>query len=379
MWLDDYVDYASKLTDAPQIFHVAAGLTALSTAIGNGASFETWGNRYHPTLWVILVSPSGWFRKSTAINIMTNMLRKAGLAERILPSRTSYEKLISLLAEQPSRLLAFGEFSGFLADLSRSYNDGTKEDLTEMFDGCSQFVRETISGGKITIKSPSINLIGASVIDWMLSRVQAGDLRSGFLARFIYVVAREKETWHGLSIERLTNEENQLSMKLKAISSMTAYVERTISLDKIKQQADAWARDMEKKEVDDALFGIISRIYTYALKIAAIIALSELRETVLPDDWDWAQSFASYAYDQAVDMFRNELAENRFQVNLNRVRRKIYATPGISRRELVRNFHLPTKQLDDILDTLSNAGEIRVEIVKRSGPSTEVYYPTEPH
>lgn len=59
----------TPLTDAPVEFSLASGLCALAAALGNSLWYDTWGQTVYPHLWAVLVAPSSFWRKSTAINM----------------------------------------------------------------------------------------------------------------------------------------------------------------------------------------------------------------------------------------------------------------------------------------------------------------------
>lgn len=113
------MEYASELTDAPVEYRIVCALVALATAAGNGIYFEQWGQRIFPVLWVVLISPSGWFRKTTVVYIMKRILVDAGLGEALLAPQWSRESLLDVLAHRPAGLLTYGEFGSFLAMLGR--------------------------------------------------------------------------------------------------------------------------------------------------------------------------------------------------------------------------------------------------------------------
>jgi len=49
--LRDYFDFASPLTDAPEEFHIIAGITALGAALKNGVYIQFGPQRIYPNIW----------------------------------------------------------------------------------------------------------------------------------------------------------------------------------------------------------------------------------------------------------------------------------------------------------------------------------------
>jgi hypothetical protein len=139
-WLHDYLRAVTPLTDAPVEFHLVSGLCALAAAVGNRLWTVSWGQSVYPHLWVVLVAPSSFWRKSTSINQAEALLREASPTS-VYPSDFSREKFLRILAEQPGGVLTLKEFGGFLATLGRDYMGGMKENLTELYDGPDVFTR----------------------------------------------------------------------------------------------------------------------------------------------------------------------------------------------------------------------------------------------
>src|SRR3989304_3083624 len=92
-FLKAYTDYASRLTDAPPLFHLWTGIGLLATALGNEAFVWNWGRRICANMWIVLLAPSGVLRKTTALNIGQSVLleQTAGVADRLWPSEWSFE------------------------------------------------------------------------------------------------------------------------------------------------------------------------------------------------------------------------------------------------------------------------------------------------
>jgi hypothetical protein len=100
-FLRSFIDYASEQTDSPKKFLLMSGLVALTGAIGNKVWVRAWGQRVFPNLWVILVAPSGIYRKNTAIDLGLNLLRR-GISGRIAPTDFSREAWLDGLQSNPA-------------------------------------------------------------------------------------------------------------------------------------------------------------------------------------------------------------------------------------------------------------------------------------
>ena len=129
-WLGNYVDYARKMTDAPLAFHVAGGLAAMAGAIGSNVYWKGGGGREQwPNLYILLLAPSGVFRKSTSVDLPTYPLGNA-VPGVILDREFSPEQFIRNLAAQPTSVLKESEFGSLLERMKSSYMQGMKQRLT---------------------------------------------------------------------------------------------------------------------------------------------------------------------------------------------------------------------------------------------------------
>ena len=108
-FVNDYMEYASTLTDAPDEFHNFMALGILSTVIGNQAYIPFGTNRIYPNLWIILLAQSSFFRKSTSLTLGTRLLRDMHKGGLILPDEFSREQLVQNLAKQSRGLFVWSE------------------------------------------------------------------------------------------------------------------------------------------------------------------------------------------------------------------------------------------------------------------------------
>ena len=91
-----------------------------------------------PTIWVMLIADSTRFRKSTVIDLITEVLQEAGLEENLAPDDFSPQRFVNLMSERPGMptLVKRDEFGGFYEGLNRlEYQAGGKQTLIAFYDG----------------------------------------------------------------------------------------------------------------------------------------------------------------------------------------------------------------------------------------------------
>jgi hypothetical protein len=98
-WLAQYVDWAGTTgNQTPLIFHQAAGLWLLATAVGRRLYGEApWGVKIYPNLYLMLVAGTTFYRKSTAYKLAEQVARTA-IPHMLMPTPGSPERFQEALA-----------------------------------------------------------------------------------------------------------------------------------------------------------------------------------------------------------------------------------------------------------------------------------------
>jgi Protein of unknown function (DUF3987) len=282
--LRDYENHWLPTSDAPRVYQVACAMSVLSTVVSNRIWLPFGGQSVYCNLWVLILGPSSFYRKSTCIakakrTIQQLSVREDGEPDRspLLPDEFSREALLKRLSERGQGLMTFSEFSGFLALLGRDYMSGTKETLSDLYD-CQQTYSRSVGANEFVIRNAYLNILAASQTDWFTDKLKAGDVRGGFLARFCYwpaftkprFIAVPPEPDQGLGRRLLggLNEIRRLSgaviLSAEAKTVYTKWVERH-------------ERELEKSDRVGDLSPFWSRLSIMTLKFAMLIQVSHDR------------------------------------------------------------------------------------------------------
>lgn len=362
-WLHDYLSAVTPLTDAPVEFHLAAGLSAAAATLGNVRWAESWDQRVYPHLWTVLVAPSSFWRKSTSINSAERLLRDSA-PSTLLPSDFSREKFLRILSEKPAGMLTLKEFGGFLAALGRDYMGGMKENLTELYDGPDVFVR-SLQSGEITVRQPAITILAATTLDWLESRITDGDLRGGFLARFLFVTAKQKATPKALTAAM------HPVTRLGLQRGLNELFERPGGKVELQQPAaemlDAWIFGWEdevgRTNHRSDLSGFAVRLQSYALKFAMIYRASNTvgqddRSDLVLDEQCVRQAIAycRVLWANVAGLIDDEIATTREAKELRRLVSIIGA--GVTRSDALKLSKMRARDFDDYLRALVDSGQV---------------------
>ncbi len=181
----DYLRYCTRQTDAPAEFHLAAFLAALGTLVPPDLGIWHGGNWLYAHFWALVVGASGASRKSSAIDIATDILRAAAV-ERVADSPGSVEGLLEGLQEQSQQLIAYSEMGEFLARTSRAdHMRPLREEYTKLYDGRSS--GERLSKRSRPILNPRLALLGGVAPAFLEENTGSVDWSGGFLSRFCFL------------------------------------------------------------------------------------------------------------------------------------------------------------------------------------------------
>jgi hypothetical protein len=359
-FLKDYYDFAKELTDAPEHYHIFGGLSVLSAVVGNNIHLPFGPWRIYPNLWIVLLAPSSIFRKSTVITIVRKIITAVDNTI-ILPNEFTPEVLVSSMEKNPQGILIWSEFASALSNFERSYMMGTKEFLTDIYD-CPPIYRRKIREKEFTIENPCISILAGTAIDWFLSKCKEGDVRGGFLARFVYVPATAKTKRISIPPPYDPKELNHLSSKLKIIKEITG----TADIKGIESIYDKWAighdEELERETDQERLSGFFTRLSIYALKFAMLYQLAQDQSVVISDEsMTRAISLTHYLKRNVRRLVKEEFVFGKEEKQKKKLLDCIRRNPGITKRIILQRTKMTLKTLEPILITLITEGSVRVE------------------
>jgi hypothetical protein len=179
----DYTKYASDFCDAPQAFHRFLGVAAIACAAAHRVYMPYGVKDLHPNLWMLLVGTSG-DRKTSAIGITDYLLAKSGACP-VLPNEFSREALMGIFTEQQRGVFIISEYSAFMGNLHKSYNEGTLGFLTDIYDVPRVYKRTTAIKGVQELRKPCANIIAATTPHYMSTSME--EWMSGWGPRFLVI------------------------------------------------------------------------------------------------------------------------------------------------------------------------------------------------
>jgi hypothetical protein len=274
-FLEVYKNYASLLTDAPDVYHDFSALSLLSLAVGRTPIRISPAQKY-PNLWLIFIGRSGLDRKSSAIHLALSVLPDD---YKTLPSDFSPEGLQESLGEQSQGLIWREEISGFLENIKkRDYMSGMADLLCHLFDCPARYSR-TLRKASFNLNDVCFNIMATTTPSRFNETVALRDFNSGFLSRFLIVYGKKtlslpRRRWMSSDTERL----NECRKLWKEVYD--AFHEQKIEFEFAEsalELANAWQsmKEEEAMQCDEAkeadLKGaVVTRLADYVVKLSAL-------------------------------------------------------------------------------------------------------------
>lgn len=204
-FIDRYCAWAGRKTDGAVEYQVASAFTVLSSAFSDiGAAAPRYG-KMGLNLWFMLLGETTRSRKSTSRQLMLRMItayEKFVGYQIDIGSNATGEALVKHLAgrDKLTSLFHRDEVQGMFKEfVTKTYMAAAADQYTELYDGkVPVMLRST--GANTGIKALQTERAETNFIMYLMgitskvSEILTADyFRSGFLARFIYVVADAPE------------------------------------------------------------------------------------------------------------------------------------------------------------------------------------------
>jgi predicted transcriptional regulator len=416
-WLQQHMDWAGATgNQTPMIFHQAAGLWLLSTAIGRRLYGEApWGVKLYPNLYLMLVAGTTFYRKSTAYKLAEQVARDAiphmlmptpGSPERFqealagrMPS--NFDKLTKPQQERLTQAQPFAAQRGLLKDEvaglfgainKRDYMTGMKDPLMELYDCPDYFDKDTQSRLNI-VENMALSILGVTTPAGLGESVTQTDWANGLLIRFALLTPeriyneRSAATAYRAAPRGLIDDLRRLHERLPGPQQTDTGLKAPSALkldvgcwsqvqsygDRLRRLCDP-GRDTE---LDDRLKGIYGRLHVQAFKPASLFAAldwldtNDKAPTVTADHWQAGEAIAEGWRESAhrlleqLDRSGEAVQENRHQ---DRMLRSIRANGanGVGLRDLYSNLNFSAKQARQIAGDLVKAGLIEERRLNRA-------------
>lgn len=364
-WIEAYLAYTAS-NEAPEEFHLWMALTTIAGVLRRNVSFDMGYFTVYPNLFTVLVSPPGRCKKSTAMRISREFLRKVD-GINFTSDSISRERLIQdlsqCLKDDQSPMTAYS--SEFASLLTTSGMDMVVF-LTDIYDSPSEWSHKTKMGGTQKIIAPYLNLAGGTTPDWIARSLPLDTVGIGLTSRvlFVYQDTPRIRPWR----PKLTTEQIKLgellAYDLRLISTLQGQFEFTVDAEHLYDEWYKARLDNPNTSGDPRLNGYFERKPVHVLKVAMIIAASRhdnLQITV--EDLGLAWGLLEKTEARMPKVFA-AVGKNALAFDLVQIIDAVAAggAQGITERELMQRFvhNVRREEMAEILATLIQMDRITV-------------------
>ena len=417
--MEDYVRGISELTDAHPVIIYSTALASIGAQAQTRLVIQkgTYYVRLYPNIWALSVAESGTY-KTTALNagaaplvkreraiideilehttsinrlvndgvdeddsdleIYRNRLEEAESRRRKLPDKSSWEACLDRIEKSGGGIWLLSEFGAWLSGLERSYNQGFKQTITELYDVPDTYEESTRTHGTRILTKPFISISGVSTIEFLSGLLSKEDSSTGFLARFLLFRPPAKNAVPDALPETTKNEEDLESFNLlqeiyRQLSYMTVPLEYKLSsgAKKLFIEYHRSMYDRFYKMPEGERFWMepfIKRLGPSALKIAMVSQFLIQSDQDIIDEHAMMSGISLVSYSEICTrfLFRRELGESEFQRKARCVKEYIAKRGGSVKKGQLYSSHILAggqMEYDNICGSLEARGEMLIETI----------------
>ena len=369
IFIEEFPDYCETLTDAPRIYKEESAFDILSSIIGRRIYLQWGEDHIYPNIYKIYIGKSTAYRKSTMQKIQKRFVENVIGFDSLLANRFSYEGLISFIEKQKHVISYFDEFANLYEILLKNYTLSPEAFLTEIFE-CPDMKREgALVSKNIVLKDVFINIIGATTESWLLKNMNESSVRGGFLPRFLFVWAKEKESTMPIPSAPDKRQRGLLLGRLNGIMELVGNGE-PVPMVMSNEAKNVYVRfhdllDRNYLNTDSLYSPFYSRALTYVLKYAMLIAIDYENSFTITES---SMEMAVIKIDRLLKGFKEftneEVTFNKYQATRKRVKDFINAKGEVMTKDMLQGLKMPAKELQGVIQTLLDEETIHARPIK---------------
>lgn len=384
-FVEEYIDWASSLGDAATQYHQGGAFIILSSLLAGNVSLPTAFGRIIPNLWFMILADTTLTRKSTAMDIATDLLIEVD-SDIVMATDGSIEGLMQGLSTRPGRPSMFlrDEFSGLLEQITKKdYYAGMAEVLTKLYDGKLQ--KRMLRKETIEVRDPVLIVFAGGIRTRVQQLLKFDHISSGFIPRFLFLTAESDAsrvrplgpptdldtTGREALVDQMTEMYNFYHAEVGQRLANNVVIPARKRVD-AKLTQEAWDRynNFERQMLDaglkteraDLMTPLFDRLAKSTLKAAILLAACRKMSDTIEIDVDdvllairYASGWREFAID-VVNGVGKSVAENQLETVMENIKR----SPGVSRSRLMRNYHLTAREADAVFTTLEQRGLVNI-------------------
>lgn len=338
--------------------------------------------------------------------VIKNMLKASGLVCRIGGEEiASGAGLVSAVRRSPSIIFQIDEFGLMLQAVSGKYSQPHHAQILSTLmklHSAAQSVFTTAEyadqrANKMeSIAHPCVTVHATTTGNTLFGALGSEHVLSGFLNRFLVVgtetpdvksqrpaissIDEETIEWCRLVRGAITEEGGLVGIMPESAKVIDNSDGAWAVFDEFEEYCDKRASETRDTGLD-ALYG---RAWENSAKVAAVVALSTMEEKDIPLEVSvacakWGVGYVKHCVNWLAAKCSAEMGESEFDILQKKVRNMITVTgaDGIAKSKLLKQTHLKSKDLDEILKTLIESEVISVQVVPSARRPKTTFFDTE--
>lgn len=365
-WLLAYEEYTEG-TESPPLFHLWVAVGTIAGAAQRKIFMDAGYFQVHSNMYIILVSPPGRSRKTTALRIGKNLLKGAmeyGSEVHFSTQASSVAALVKqFIAIKNKDHQSLTAFSSELGSLLGTSSIEMVDFLVDIYDCNPDWDKQTVQRGLEKIERPWLNVLAATTPQWMGDHLSKTAVEGGFVSRSIFIY---EDMRRRVAFPELTEAQKTLQRYLKHDLAEIAKLKGEM---KFSPDAKEWYKDWYenkfdgKQDGDYRLGGYYERKHIQLLKVAMALSLAQGDSLIL--EVNDVQTALHLLEEIEAGMKRafSSVGKNIYSTDLDRIREQIqHAGKASYKQLLVNNIHAVEKEVfDRLLLSLINMGEVNRE------------------
>jgi len=386
-FINDYIKHAAWCTDAPKEYHYVCALNILSILAGRDMKIATRQVKIFPNLYISMLGNSTISRKSASVDVMQDVIDKIWVSNHQMPNSFSPEAFVELMSIEEKRYLINDEAGSFLLNMKKNYMADMKEILNLFYDG-KGYNRQLRSGknkqSEFNVTEPYLNIFLATTPKNFMVGSEEIDVRSGWLARFIFCHPQYKRELRSMNFDASAKDGmiEEIGHKALLIKEWLKNHNEMKVANNASEIYTTWCDELERKlmESDDEVVNALTgRMQINCLKIALLHAISRKSPVIAPSDMDSAIYVCEeFFYPCGLSLVHDIEEQTRTDL-VARVIDKIITTlkrqgGTATRKKLLNNCKIKLKDFEDIMATLIEGGRVRQHTGADHGKNTTIKF-----
>ena len=378
--ISDYISYANGRSDGPIKYKRYMAYALLGSVIADRSYLDLGYTTLYPNFYMMLVGPSGKVRKSTCINHMKEIATR--VSNKILWSGNfSDEGLLEKLQKDRTGMIVEGEFAKMMAGLQKKFALQGRAILTDIYE-CPEVYPMPIRVKKEEelaemIESPVLSIVSASTPEWLLEYTEPSDIVGGFLGRFLFIYAENREEERNRlaydvslreklvkRLHKLREKDFELELRATGIPDPWKPGPMTISPE-AKKLYYSWKEGVnhriEESHELQGIHGVIDRISDCVWKFAIINATMDLTIVISREHIYQAIQMGNESIESAARfVYKMSIMNDKDLVIMEKIKNFISTQQNrtASFRDFQRRLHITKRTLENPIATLLASGEL---------------------